>query len=85
MKLSKKLKRSCDALVSLWTQKGRKREKWQEHIDDFVSFYGRWPGHEANYPLLNRLLWEIGKRELEKERRKMEDGRGKGRSKKVRG
>ena len=27
----------------------------------FLSSYGRFPGHEANYPVLSRLLWEMGK------------------------
>jgi hypothetical protein len=48
------------------------REKEMGH---FLSSHGRWPGHEANFPVLDRILWEIGKERKKKEEKRDETGR----------
>ena len=30
-------------------------------LGHLLSSYGRFPGNEANYPVLSRVLWELGK------------------------
>jgi len=35
-------------------------------MGNLLSSYGRFPGHEANYPVLSRLLWEMGKEKKER-------------------
>jgi hypothetical protein len=41
-----------------------------QRIGELLASWGRWPGHEANFPALGRLLWEMGKEKYERETRK---------------
>ncbi len=62
MKCRVTLKRSIKELARFWVRpvvKGEKRE--EKETDHIVSSYGSWPGHEADYTALNRLLWHVGR------------------------
>ena len=38
------------------------RGQYNGEMGHFIASWGQWPGHEANFPILARLLWEIGKK-----------------------
>jgi hypothetical protein len=40
---------------------GEDRDTHTEELGHFSSSWGRWPGHEVNFPVLTRILWELGK------------------------
>jgi hypothetical protein len=64
--------RACVGRAAAPTGGPRERE-----TDELALYYGTWPGHEADYPVIHRLLREMGK---EGRRR---DGKNSGGAKKL--
>lgn len=47
-----------------------------EHAEErgLSASWARWPGHEANFPAISRLLWEIGKSREKEEKEEKRSG-----------
>ncbi len=51
--------------------RGRRREGPPERVIKDAPFsYGGWPGQEADYPVIQRLLWEMGKERKQRDEKK---------------